>query len=59
MYRSIVAELESQKVALQAIARHLVLFYYDDDQISLGSFLTYKILPLGKTHVDLGDTHNE
>src|SRR5260221_12455952 len=51
IYQSIVAELESQKVALQAIARHLVLFYYDDDQISLGSFLTYKILPLGKTHV--------
>jgi 2'-5' RNA ligase len=59
MYQSIVAKLESQKVALQAIARHLVLFYYDDDQISLGSFLTYKILPLRKTRVDLGDTHNE
>jgi hypothetical protein len=31
---------------LRTTARHLVLFYYDEDQISLGSFLTYKILPL-------------
>jgi 2'-5' RNA ligase len=58
MYQSIVAELESGNVALQAIARHLVLFYYDDDQILPGSFLTYKILPLEKTPVGLGDTHN-
>lgn len=59
VYQSIAAELESREVVLRAVARHLVLFYYDDNQISPGSFLTYKILPLGKTQVDLGDTHNE
>jgi 2'-5' RNA ligase len=59
VYQSIAAELESCAVVLRTIARHLVLFYYDDDQISPGSFLTYKILPLGKTNVGLGDTHNE
>ena len=46
-------------VVLRTIARHLVLFYYDDYQISLQSFLTSKILPLGKTKVGLGDSHNE
>jgi 2'-5' RNA ligase len=50
-YQSIITELESQNIAFQAIARHLVMCYYDDDQISPGSFLTYKILPLGKTHM--------
>ncbi|HLZ60068.1 MAG TPA: 2'-5' RNA ligase family protein [Ktedonosporobacter sp.] len=58
VYQSMVAELESRNVAFQAIARHLVLFYYDDDQYSPGSFLTYKILPLGKTPVGLDDTRN-
>ncbi|HZU00705.1 MAG TPA: hypothetical protein VFA10_13640 [Ktedonobacteraceae bacterium] len=43
-------QLASRAVALRTTARHLVLFYYDDDQISLGSFLIYKILPLGTTH---------
>jgi len=52
------SELASREVALRAIARHLVLFYYDDDQLSPGSFLTYKILPLGKANVDLGSNHN-
>jgi 2'-5' RNA ligase len=46
MYQSIAAGLASQYIALQTIARHLALFYFDDDQISPGSFLTYKILPL-------------
>lgn len=58
VYQSMVAELESRNVAFQAIARQLVLFYYDDDQGLPGSFLTYKILPLGKTPVRLGETHN-
>lgn len=58
MYQAMIAELASRNVAFQAIARHLVLFYYDDDQISPGSFLTYKILPLGKTEERLDDTHN-
>lgn len=49
VYQSIAAQLASRQVALRTTARHLVLFYYDDDQISLGSFLTYKILPLGTT----------
>lgn len=57
-YQSMVAELENRNVTFQAIARHLVLFYYDDDQGLPGSFLTYKILPLGKTPVGLDDTHN-
>jgi 2'-5' RNA ligase len=59
VYRSIAAELASREIALRATARHLVLFYYDDDQISLGSFLTYKILPLGKTNEGLNGSHNE
>lgn len=59
LYRSMVAKLASQYVALQIIARHLALFYYDDDQISPGSFLTYKILPLGKPSVELGEPHQE
>ena len=50
VYQVMAAELATREVALRTIARHLVLFYYDDDQISLGSFLTYKILPLGKTN---------
>lgn len=50
VYQSMVAQLASRAVALRTTARHLVLFYYDDDQISLGSFLTYKILPLGTTN---------
>jgi hypothetical protein len=44
------AQLAGQAVALRTTARHLILFYYDDDQISLESFLTYKILPLGTTN---------
>jgi 2'-5' RNA ligase len=32
VYQSIVAELESRDIAFRAIARHLVLFYYDDDR---------------------------
>jgi len=44
------AELATREVALRTIARYLVLFYYHDAQISPGSFLTYKILPLGKTN---------
>ncbi|HEX4204437.1 MAG TPA: 2'-5' RNA ligase family protein [Ktedonobacteraceae bacterium] len=47
VYQSMVAELESRNVAFQATARHLALFYYDDDQFGPASFLTYKILPLG------------
>jgi 2'-5' RNA ligase len=58
VYQSMVAELENWNVAFQAIARHLVLFYYDDDQIRPASFLTYKILPLAKAPVGLDDTHN-
>jgi len=58
VYQTIATELASREVMLRATARHLVLFYYDDDQISLGSFLTYKILPLGKTSVGLSSSHN-
>ena len=54
-----VANLASQNITLQTVAWHLVLFYYDDEQISLGSFLTYKILPLGKPSVRLGDPHQD
>jgi hypothetical protein len=48
VYQKIATELASRAVARNATARHLVIFYYDDDQISPGSFLTYKILPLEK-----------
>lgn len=58
VYQAMIAELASRNVAFQAMARHLVLFYYDDDQISPGSFLTYKILPLGKGEEGLNGTHN-
>jgi 2'-5' RNA ligase len=58
MYQSMVAELESRNIAFQAIARHLVLFYYDDDQGRPASFLSYKILPLGKTLVGLENTRH-
>ena len=50
VYRSIIMELASREIALDTIARQVVLFYYDDDQISPGSFLTYKILPIRKTN---------
>lgn len=50
VYQSIITELAHREIALHTIARHLVLFYYDEDKISPGSFLTYKILPLGKTN---------
>ncbi len=32
VYQSIATELARREVVLRAIARHLVLFYYDDDQ---------------------------
>jgi 2'-5' RNA ligase len=51
LYQSMAAALASRQIALRTTARHLVLFYYDEDQIALGSFLTYKILPLGTTKV--------
>lgn len=57
-YQAMASELASREVALRATARHVNLFYYDDDQFSPGSFLTYKILPLGKANVDLGGSHN-
>lgn len=59
VYQTMIAEFASRNVAFRAVARHLVLFYYDDDQISPGSFLTYKILTLGKTEEGLNDIHNE
>jgi 2'-5' RNA ligase len=46
VYQSITTEFAYREFALRTIARHVVLFYYDDDQISPGSFLSYKILPL-------------
>ena len=50
VYQSIIAELARREIALRTIARRLVMFYYDEEPISPGSFLTYKILPLGKTN---------
>ena len=58
LYQSIANLFASREVALRATAEHLVLFYYDQDQIELGTFLTYKILPLGKTNMGLSGNHN-
>lgn len=57
-YQRIATELASRKVALRTVARHLVLIYYDAEPISPGSFLTYKILPLGKTSVGPNSSHH-
>lgn len=58
-YQLIATEQACGEVVLRTIARHLVLFYDDDEQISPQSFPTSKILPLGKTKVDLNGSHNE
>jgi hypothetical protein len=57
--QSIVTEQTRGEVVLRAIARHLVLFSYHNDQISPRSFLTSKNLPLWKTKVGLSGSHNE
>ncbi len=44
MSQSIAAEQARGEVVLRAIARHLVLFSYHDDQILPQSFLTYSAL---------------
>jgi 2'-5' RNA ligase len=58
LYQSIATSLARREVALRATAEHLALFYYDTDQIELGTFLTYKILPQGKTNTGLTASPN-
>ncbi len=49
VYRKIYAEYEQVKVNLTFTAREIVMFYSDDLGSKPGTFITYKILPVGKT----------
>jgi len=48
LYRSIASALGKREFVLRTTSRYLGLFYYDEDKIVPGSFITYKILPLGE-----------
>jgi len=47
VYESFYEKLKAKVINLRYIAKEIVMFYYDDDNYSIGSFITYKILPLG------------
>jgi 2'-5' RNA ligase len=49
VYRKIYAEYEHIEVNLRFAAREIAMFYYDDLSGKPGSFITYKVLPVGKS----------
>jgi 2'-5' RNA ligase len=47
VYRQIYAEYKDTEVNLKFIASKIAMFYYDDARAKPGSFITYKVLPVG------------
>jgi hypothetical protein len=48
VYRQIYVEYKDTEVNLKFIAGEIVMFYYDDASAKPSSFITYKVLPVGK-----------
>jgi 2'-5' RNA ligase len=49
VYRRIYAEYKDIEVNLKFTAREIAMFYYDDSSGRPGAFITYKVLPAGKS----------
>lgn len=49
VYRTFYDQIENKVLNHRFTAQEMVMFYYDDDRYSPGTFITYKIRPLG-TH---------
>lgn len=50
VYRDYFDNLKNKKIDLSYNAKDIALFYYADESLKIGSFMTYKVLPLGKKY---------
>lgn len=48
VYKNYFDNLENRKVNLSYVVKDIALFYYADESFEIGSFMNYKVLPLGK-----------